>query len=59
MNLTEEEIDELLGSVGDVGPDMPTEQFKEMMMKHYLGLGHKYDKAKEIVDALCKKHGIT
>jgi hypothetical protein len=56
--LSEEEKKELLHGIEN-GPEMPTNQFKAMMTKHYLGIGHKYDKAKEIVDVLCKKHGIT
>jgi hypothetical protein len=44
--LSAEEKKELLHGIEN-GPDMPTDQFKAMMMKHYLGLGHKYDKAKK------------
>lgn len=55
--LSTEEKRELLNEIEN-GPDMPTDQFKAMMMKHYLGLGHKYAEAKEIVDDLCKKHDI-
>ena len=57
--LSEEEKKELLNGFTPTGVPMSTEEYKSIWIKHFMGEGKPYEKAKKMVDDMCKKYGIT